>query len=262
VILRKSPPSLRTLRLERVLVSSGRVGGECPEFFDEMDMTQVIACSSPDGIVLATDSCATWFDPVAGMRHFHLKKLLQMGSHSSLVSAGAGIGAEMGSAFQQFIQRRQVEGIEEIVRLALPFLNDQYGQYLRGRTVEPFPYPAGGEGENEEDLPSSGIYFILSGYSFRSRHQPYPLCLIGNEADGMPMRSYPTSRIIVIPRSLSMEKRVEDELQKRLPLDHLLSLCRSFLEKRSLEEEVGPPFHFATITPAGFKEIINEEVEK
>ena len=48
----------------------------------------------------------------------------------------------------------------------------------------------------------------------------------------------------------------------RLPLGDLFSLCLSFLEKRSAEEEVGPPFHVAAITLAGLKEIKQEEVER
>lgn len=53
-------------------------------------MTQVIACSTCEGIVLATDSCATWFDQTGVMRHFSLKKLLRLTSHSALISGGAG----------------------------------------------------------------------------------------------------------------------------------------------------------------------------
>jgi hypothetical protein len=225
-------------------------------------MTQVIACSTLEGIVLATDSCATWFDPAAGMRHFHLKKLLRLGSHAAMVSAGAGIGVEMGVAFQQLIQRRKVDGVEEMIRLALPFFTEHYGHYVRRKMMERLPSPAETERQNEEAFPLSGVYLVLAGYSFKDRHQPYHLHLLGGDEEGMPIRSYPTSHIIVIPRSLSMERRIEIELQKRLPLGDLFSLCLSFLEKRSAEEEVGPPFHFAAITPAGLKEIKQEEVER
>jgi hypothetical protein len=225
-------------------------------------MTQVIACCTPEGIVLATDSRATWFDPAAGMKHFHLKKLLRLGSHAAIVSAGAGIGVEMGAAFQQFIQRRNVEGIEEMTQLALPFFTDRYGQYVRERRMEGLPSPEETDRQEEESFPLSGVYFVLAGYSFRDRHQPYHLRLFGCDEEGMPMRCHPPSQIIVIPRSLSMEKRLDTELQRGAPLDDLSSLCLSFLKKRSAEEEVGPPFHIAAITPAGFKEMIKGEVER
>src|SRR4030042_222827 len=147
-------------------------------------MTQVIACSTPEGIVLATDSCATWFDPAAGMRHFNLKKLLRLGSHAAIVSAGAGTGVEMGVAFQQFIQRRKVEGIEEMIQLALPFLTDRYGQYVREKKMEGLPSPEETDRQKEEAFPLSGVYFVLAGYSFRDRHQPSHLRLFGCDEEG------------------------------------------------------------------------------
>jgi hypothetical protein len=77
----------------------------------------------------------------------------------------------------------------------------------------------------------------------------------------MSIKVHPTSDIIVIPRSLSMEKRLEGQCEGGSSLDHLLSMCKSFLKRRSTEEEeVGPPFCFATITPIGYKEVIEEEV--
>ena len=99
-------------------------------------MTQVIACSTPEGIVLATDSRATWFDEAGGMRHFSLKKLLRLNSHSALLSAGAGIGVEMSLAFQSFLQRRGTEAIEDMVNMAIFFFTDHYGKWLGQREMQ------------------------------------------------------------------------------------------------------------------------------
>src|SRR4030066_689123 len=101
-------------------------------------MTQVIACSTPEGIALATDSLATWFDQIGTRKHFNLKKILRLGSHSALVSAGIGIGVEMGLSFKRFLKDRRAQGIEEIVRLAMPFFNDLYGNYLREKKTDTF----------------------------------------------------------------------------------------------------------------------------
>jgi hypothetical protein len=57
-----------------------------------------------------------------------------------------------------------------------------------------------------------------------------------------------------------MEKRLEAQREMGSSLDPLLTLCKSFLKKRSGEgEEVGPPFYFATITPSGYQEVLEEE---
>jgi hypothetical protein len=224
-------------------------------------MTQVIVCSTFEGIVLATDSRATWFDQTGGMRHFNLKKLLRLSSHSAMVSAGAGIGVEMGLAFQQFLQRQPEEDIDQIARLAMPFFTEQYGKWLSRREINHLSFQTELKKTPEEALPLTGVYLILAGYSFRGRTQPYHLHLLASDEDGMSIKIYPTSHIIVIPRSLSMERRLEAQCGGGSSLAQLLSLCKSFLKKRSAEEEeVGPPFYFATITQVGYKEIVEEEV--
>jgi hypothetical protein len=178
-----------------------------------------------------------------------------------MVSAGIGIGVEMGLAFQQFLRGRRVESVEEIIGYAMPFFTEQYGKFLRRKGLDDSPYQRGIARNPEEDFPFTGVYLILAGYSFKDRHQSYHLHLLGNEEDGISLKIYSTSHIIVVPRSLSMERKLEAQCQVGSSLDHLLTLCKSFLKKRSNGEEVGPPFYFATITPVGFKEIIEEKVE-
>ena len=225
-------------------------------------MTQVIACSIHEGIVLATDSRATWFDQAREMRHFSLKKLLRLGSHSAMLSAGVGIGVEMSLAFQNFLQRQGTEAIDEIVNMALFFFTDQYGQWLSQRGLQHSFSPPTPNGESEEALPLDEVYLILAGYSSRDRAHPYHLHLFSSEGEKISIKAFQTSQIIVVPRSLSMERRLEGQRGSGSSLDQLLTLCKSFLKKRSVEgEEVGPPFYFATITPFGYKEVVEEEIK-
>ena len=225
-------------------------------------MTQVIACSTPEGIALATDSLATWFDQTGTRNHFNLKKIVRLGSHSALVSAGIGVGAEMGFSFQRFLKDRRAEGIEEIARFALPFFNDLYGKYLREKEMETFIKRTTDE-DPDERCPLNGVYLLLAGYSFKDREQPYHLRLLGSDEEGISIRVYPIAHTVLIPRSLSMERRLEDERRRGSSLPHLLDLCQTFLKKRSGEEgEVGPPFYFATITPDGLQEVMREGGER
>ncbi len=208
--------------------------------------------------MLATDSRATWFDENGERKHFSLKKLLRLTSHCALVSAGAGIGVEMGLAFQDFLQRRGTEAIEEVAHLAFFFLTDRYGQWLSRGGVS-----RASSDTPEEALPLDEVYFIVAGYSFRDRARPYHLHLFSSEGEGTSIRALSASRIIVVPRSLSMEKKLEAQCETASSLDLLLTLSKSFLKKRSGEgEEVGPPFFFAVITPSGYREIVEEEVRR
>jgi hypothetical protein len=179
-----------------------------------------------------------------------------------MLSAGVGIGVEMSLAFQNFLQRQGTEAIDEIVNMALFFFTDQYGQWLSQRGLQhPFSPPTP-NGESEEALPLNEVYLILAGYSFRDRAQPYHLHLFSSEGEKISIKAFQTSQIIVVPRSLSMERRLEAQRGSGLSLDQLLTLCKFFLKKRSAEgEEVGPPFYFATITPFGYKEVVEEEIK-
>jgi len=224
-------------------------------------MTQIIACSTREGIVLATDSRATWFDEAGEMRHFNLKKLLRLGTHSAMLSAGAGMGVEMSFAFQNFLQRQGVEAIDDIVTMALSFFTHQYGKWVEQRGMRHPSCPMADEGD-ETSVPLNEVYLILAGCSLKERAQPYVLHLFSSEGETISIKLVSTSQIIVVPRSLSIERRLEALRETEAPLDQLLSLSKSFLKKRSAqEEEVGPPFYFATITPAGYKEVVDEEVK-
>ena len=207
---------------------------------------------------MAADGQATWFDETGGMRHFPLRKLLRLGSHSALATAGAGIGVRMGLAFQQFVQQQVVESIDDIARKAFPFFSDQYTGWHPGKRI--LSVSSTDPEENSEGaFPMAGVYFILAGYTFRDREKPHRIYLLGGEEDSL--RIFPPSPILVMPRSLSLERTLEMHCRKQSSLEQLLSLCRSFLKKRSAEEgEVGPPFSFATITASGFREFPEQEV--
>jgi len=226
-------------------------------------MTQIVAYSTAEGIVLATDSRATWFDETGERKHFSLKKLLRLTSHSALLSAGAGIGVEMSLAFQDFLQRRRAEAIEDVARMALFFFNDQYGKRLGQREIPHASSSLTIDQTSEDALPLNEVYLVLAGYSFRDRAQSFPLYLFSSEGEGNSIKALSTSQIIVVPRSLSMERKLVAQRETGTPFDRILTLCSSFLKRRSGEgEEVGPPFYFATITPYGYKEISAEEIRE
>jgi hypothetical protein len=173
-----------------------------------------------------------------------------------------GIGVEMSLAFQNFLQRQGTEAIDDIAHMALFFFTDQYGKWLSQRGL-PRSFSPTSDEESDEAFPLNEVYLILAGFSFRDRAQPYQVHLFTSEGERISIRVLSTSQIIVVPRSLSMERKLEIQRAAGSSLDQLLTLCKSFLKRRSMEGgEVGPPFYFATITPLGYKEIIEEEVKE
>ena len=62
--------------------------------------------------------------------------------------------------------------------------------------------------------------------------------------------------LLVMPRNLSMETRLFKALSAGETLDELTRRCQEFLERVSgLQQEIGPPFYFATITRAGYRSV-------
>uniref|UniRef100_A0A7V6DQD6 Proteasome subunit beta n=1 Tax=Desulfobacca acetoxidans TaxID=60893 RepID=A0A7V6DQD6_9BACT len=205
-------------------------------------MTQALAAFDNHGLVLATDSRATRFTEGGQAEVFAVDKLFPLGKWAAILSGGAGVSVPLTQALRQAIsQRRGLDDLEEMVEFALEFLSRGYFQYLSQHGPEP-------EGFRR-------IYFIMAGYSEDYPPPGYKLYLLGSE-DNDPLQVMPVTNQVVMPRNLGMEMRLFKALAAHAPLPELLALSKDFLEKQAAaKEEVGPPYVYATITPAGYQPV-------
>ena len=128
-----------------------------------------------------------------------------------------------------------------MVEFALEFLSQGYANYLGQHGAEP-------EGFRR-------LYFILAGYSPDYPPPGFKLFLLGSE-ENEPLKAIPIGNLVVMPRNLGMEMRLFKSLAANATLPDLLAMSREFLEKQAAaKEEVGPPYTYATITPAGFQPV-------
>jgi hypothetical protein len=148
-----------------------------------------------------------------------------------------------------FALRRQIVrhpgplDLEEMAEFAIPFLSRGYEIHLKTHGPE-------AEGFRR-------IYFILAGYVPDSPPPHFQMILLGSEDNELPLRRIQIGNVVVMPRNLGMELRLFKALNQGVDLEEVLHLSKEFLEKMAaVKEEVGPPFHFATITPRGFQSII------
>ena len=101
------------------------------------------------------------------------------------------------------------------------------------------------------------IYFILAGYVPDSPPPHFQMVLLGSEENELPLRRIQIGNVVVMPRNLGMEMRLFKALNQGADLEEVLHLSKDFLEKMAaVKEEVGPPFHYATITSRGYQSII------
>jgi hypothetical protein len=207
-------------------------------------MTQALAGFNDHGIVLATDSLATRFDTAGQPEVFNVNKLLALGRHSAILSGGAGVSVSLSFGLRRQIARHAGPlELEEMVEFALPFLSDGYGRHLETHGPE-------AEGFRR-------IYFILAGYVPDSPPPHFQMVLLGSEENELPLQRIQIGNVVVMPRNLGMEMRLFKALNQGGDLEEVLHLSKDFLEKMAaVKEEVGPPFHYATITSRGYQSIV------
>jgi hypothetical protein len=206
-------------------------------------MTQALAAFDDYGMVLATDSRATRFDAAGRPEVFSVKKLFPLGPRCAILSGGAGVSVPLSLELRRVLARhRGLLELDDIAQFALPFLSQGYGRHLKEHGPE-------AEGFRR-------IYFILAGYSPAKPLPGFSLVLLGSEENELPLKVIPVQRVVVMPRNLGMEVRLFQAVSRGAPLEELLRLGREFLVKMAaVKDEVGPPFYFATITAAGFRQV-------
>ncbi len=205
-------------------------------------MTQALAAFNQHGLILATDSRATRFRAPGDPEFFSVHKLFPLGRFAAILSGGAGVSVPLTQALNAEVSRRRgLEDLEDIFEFAQAYLTPALARYQAA-------HPA----RNQE---LNRIYFILGGYSPSLAPPGYRLILLGSD-EGEPLHLMPTGNLVVMPRNLGMEMRLFKALAGGATLAELLAMSREFLEKMAAaKEEVGPPFSFATITPAGYEPV-------
>ncbi len=204
-------------------------------------MTQALAGYNEHGLFFATDSRATRFRAGEEPEYFVVHKLFPLTRYAAILSGGAGVSVPLSQVLAREISRRRgLEDLEDVVDFAAAFLRQGV---IRHQAAHP---------PREEEL--QRIYFILGGFSPALPPPGYRLLLLGSE-EGEPLHPLPVGNLVVMPRNLGMEMRLFRALAAGSELPALLALSREFLEKMAaVKEEVGPPYHFATITPeAGYQ---------
>jgi hypothetical protein len=206
-------------------------------------MTQILGAVTSEGIMVATDSAATEFDPQGNERRFPVEKLFSVGSHAFIVSGGMGISVDLSLRFKRYVEEKGLPGIEPMIPAAGAFLSGQLGEALKtGRR------PAGEPGEVQR------IYFLLGGYSFRSGETPYQLALWASETGRGPLKRIQVGAGVAIPRSLAAEVRLNRMALEKRPLGEILDFAHQFLAKLAASDpDVGPPFRFGVVTSGGFR---------
>ena len=208
-------------------------------------MTQALAGFNEHGIVLATDSRATRFDAAGQPEIFNVNKLFALNRRSAILSGGAGVS---------------VLPVHSPCAGRSPAIPAPWNWRKWWSSRFPsFPRVTSATWRNMARRPK---VFAASTSSWPATFPTAPrptshMVLLGSEENELPLRRIQIGNVVVMPRNLGMEMRLFKALNQGADLEEVLHLSKDFLEKMAaVKEEVGPPFHYATITSRGYQSII------
>ncbi len=203
-------------------------------------MGQLIACAVPEGILVASDSRAEFFEPSGEERLITLERLLPVASHALLASAGAVEGHELCQQFASFAKVEGLRDIDALVDAAVPFFMGRYDEIMR-KICAVLPVE-----------PLHSMYLLLAGYAAQDPANPCRLFVMWNRAQPPKIESNRVTPIFTMPRRMGLEVKLNRLVAQQAPLAEVVVTAKVGMEKLAARDEyIGPPYHYLTVTAAG-----------
>lgn len=207
-------------------------------------MGQLIACATPEGVLLASDSRTEFFAPGGEERFLTLNRLIRVSSHAVLASAGAEEGHELCQDFARFAQDEGLTEVDALIEAAVPFFAGRYDDILR-KMCEKLPVD-----------PLHNMYLLVAGYSAKTPTNPARLFIIWNRPQPPKIESNHVTNIFTLPRRMGLEYKISQLTAQKAPLADITAVSRAAMEKLAQQDGyIAPPFHFLTVTAAGVNEV-------
>lgn len=207
-------------------------------------MSQIIACKTENGIILAADSKAVDFDPHGKMIVYSINRLYQLTPHTAIITGGSAVGEKMCGSLKDFVRHEKLVDIEEVHSAALPFLASEYERFMR-KVCEYLPIDS-----------INQVHFILGGYSQKAKKNPLQLYLLWTKKKLPLLDADEISVAYSVPRLITLEYKLNQWCKENENLAEILSHIRRHVEKQSaINPEVSAPFSFALITRNGFQSV-------
>jgi hypothetical protein len=206
-------------------------------------MSQMIACATPEGVMLASDSRVETFDTSGEEQFVEVDHFIPLTSHAVLASAGALEAQDLARQFADFVKEEGLKEIDPIIEAAVPFFSGKVDEFLR-RACEKLPLN-----------PVINMYMLLAGYSPQKADRPGRLFIIWDRIQPPKIESTEGTHIFTLPRRMGLEYKLNQLVASRAPLADIVAQAKSGMEKLAGQDQyVGPPFRYLTITGAGISE--------
>jgi len=208
-------------------------------------MSQLIACRSRDGIVMASDSKAVDFDNRGRILEHTVDRLIQLNASTALLAGGAAAGEKMAEAFKRFVAEEQVLDVEDVFNAALPFLATEYERFMR-KTCEVLPVD-----------PVHHVHFLLAGTTPKDAQHAFRLYFLWTKRKLPQLDGDAIETVFSVPRLIRAEYHLSRLCRDNAPLDKIVAEVRTAMERQvETQDEVDGPCTYAMIDGNGFQLLV------
>ena len=207
-------------------------------------MSQLIACATVGGIMVASDSKAEFFQPDGTIRTITQERLMPVSSHAVLASAGAWEAHDICKEFAKFAKSEGLTDIDALVDAAIPFFTGKHDEILRKIcTISP-------------PDPIINMYLLLAGYSPKTPENPYKIFVIWDRPKPPKIEYNQAAHIFTLPRRMGLEFTLNSLVAQGAPLAKVVDTVKAGLEKLAAQDEaLGPPYQYVTVTDQGVYQV-------
>jgi hypothetical protein len=203
-------------------------------------MGQLIACAAADGVLVASDSRAVFFEPHGEERFITVDRLVPVTTHAVIASAGNWEAADICRDFAEFAKAEGLTDMDELIEAAVPFFTGRYDEILR-KMCEKLPPD-----------PIVNMYLLLAGYSKNTSDHPSRLFIIWDRPKPPRIESNRVTEIFTLPRRMGLEFKLNELVKKKAPLAQVVDAAKAGMEKLAMQDNsISPPYHYVTITAQG-----------
>ena len=207
-------------------------------------MSQLIACATVDGILVASDSKAEFFTPAGEEQFMTVNRLIPLASHAVIASAGAVEAQNLAKDFVDFAKGENLTDIDALIEAAVPFFTGKVDDFLR-KACEKLPLN-----------PVINMYLLLAGVSQKIADNPHRMFVIWDRVQPVKIESNHVTHIFTLPRRMGLEFKLNQLVAKMAPLAEVAALAKASMEKLASQDEyVGPPFEYLTVTSQGVMKV-------
>jgi hypothetical protein len=203
-------------------------------------MGQLIACAAPDGVLVASDSRAVFFEPFGEERVITIERVIPVTSHAVLASAGNWEAADICKDFADFVKSEGLVEMAELIKAAIPFFTSRYDEIMR-KMCEKIPPD-----------PIVNMYLVLAGYSKATPEHPGHLFVIWDRPQPPKIEYNRVTDIFTLPRRMGLEFKLNELVKKKAPLAQVVDAAKAGMEKLAAQDDtIGAPYRYFTITAQG-----------